>query len=337
MSSAEGPAQTGPANRFTFSVGGTEQGAGGHWYRGEHCNFNPKVKNLRSGQDIIDYVLKGWLPEQPLIGPETRVTAFGSCFAQHIRNWLKWRRFNVLNADAKSRAHLVKMGEGMVNTFSLAEQIRWGFEGERPDGDYWFGPGAEAFEVSEDARRDTENILRQTDVFIITLGLSEIWYDKATGGVFWRGVPLDRFDPDRHAFRVASFEENKRNIRLIHDLIRKHRPEAKVIFTVPPVPLVATFRPVACMTASSASKALLRGAVDEVYREVEDEGAMFYWPSYEIIMDVFDNRWAPDRRHVRQPLVDFIMTLFEHVWCYGSQTQLSIAEAYEQARLAPTP
>jgi len=54
-----------------------------------------------------------------------------------------------------------------------------------------------------------------TNVFIITLGLSEIWYDKKTGDVFWRSVSKQSFNPDRHGFRVCTFSETKRNIEEI--------------------------------------------------------------------------------------------------------------------------
>lgn len=324
-----------PTDRhMSFAVDGVPQRAGAEWYRGDHCNYNPLRDNLATAQMLADNVLDGWLPPEPLIGPETRITAFGSCFARHIYEWLNARQFKVLNADSSSSAHIVTMGEGMVNTFSLLEQVRWALEGEHYEGQFWHGPGTTTFEDSEEARRDTAKILLQTDVFIITLGLSEIWYDKLTGGVFWRGVPARLFDPERHAFRVASFAENKANIRTLHDLLLKHRPDARIIFTVSPIPLVATFRPVSCVTANSASKALLRGAVDEVYREVSGRGAMFYWPSYELIQDVFVYPWLDDRRHPRKPVLNFIMMLFERWWCRGQGAELPLAEAYARAVLA---
>jgi hypothetical protein len=319
---------------ITFAVDGKVQKAGGAWYRGEHCNYNPLRENLATAGMIVDNVLKGWTPPTPLIGPRTRVTAFGSCFAQHICEWLTARKFNILNQDAKSAAHIVRMGEGMVNTFSLLEQFRWALEGEHFEGDYWHGHGAASFEDTEEVRLETRRILMSTEVFIITLGLSEIWYDKKTGGVFWRAVPSRLFDPARHGFRVAGFQENKDNIRGMYELIRRHRPDAKVIFTVSPIPLVATFRPVSCVTANSASKALLRGAVDEVIREVGAEGAMFYWPSYEIVLDVFDNQWIADRRHVRSAVLDFVMSLFEQTWCHGQDRRPPLAEAFAKAMLA---
>jgi hypothetical protein len=320
-----------PTTHMRFEVDGVPQKATAHWYRGEHCNFNPRRENLATAGMIADHVLAGWLPPEPLIGPQTRIAAFGSCFARHICEWLAARRFRVLNAEGGGTAHLVNMAEGMVNTFSILEQIRWALEGDRIEGEYWHGPGAVAHDHAEETRLETRRILLDTDVFIITLGLSEIWCDKLTGGVFWRGVPGHMFDPERHEFRVASFQENKANIRAVHDLIREHRPDAKIIFTVSPIPLVATFRPVSCITANSASKALLRAAVDEVYREVAHLGAMFYWPSYEILLDVFDNRWIGDRRHVKKSVLNFMMALFERWLCHGQETPPRPAEAFAHA------
>ena len=129
-----------------------------------------------------------------------------------------------------------------------------------------------------------------TRVFVITLGLAEVWYQRrrAEGGaeaggkaragaeeeqeeqeeeVLWRAVPSDRFDPRRHGFRVSSVGENLRNLRAIVALIRAHVPAAVVVFTLSPVPLSATFRGVSCVTANAASKAILRVAVDELLRE----------------------------------------------------------------------
>ncbi len=316
---------------LSFDVDGRPQGANRTWFRGEHCHFNPAVDNLLTAGSIVRHITAGWTPPQPTIQSSTRITAFGSCFAEHISTWLSERDYAVLSKDASSNAHIVRMGEGMVNTFALAEQFTWALEGHRSEGDLWHGYDAEAFGYGEDVRMETRGILMETDVFIITFGLSEIWYDEKTGGVFWRAVPAASFNPTRHKFRVASFGENKANLRVIYDLIRRHRPEAKIIFTMSPIPLVATFRPVSAITANSASKALLRGAIDEFYREVEGEGALHYWPSYEMILDVFDRRWADDRRHVKKAVLAFVMTLFEHLWCVGGPDLRKLSLTYAHA------
>jgi hypothetical protein len=275
------------------------------------------------------------LPEAPLIGPETRIAAFGSCFAQEISDWLAQRNFSILTQKGGEygSTYVVRFGEGMVNTFALRQQFEWAFEARRLEGELWHGYDARAFGYDEDVRLATRAVFEQSDLFVITLGLSEVWYDAITGGVFWRAVPRDKYDPARHKFRISSVDENRDNIRAIYRLIRMYRPEAKVLFTLSPIPLVATFRPVPSITANSASKAILRAALDEVLREVQHEGHAFYWPSYEIIMDVFDRRWLPDRRHIKPELIAFVMTMFEAHWCRG-EPRMTAEEAWARARAA---
>jgi GSCFA family len=318
-----------------FEIDRHRQHAEYTWFRGDHCNFNPKHENLRTAQDVTSHVLRGWLPEAPVIGPQTRIAAFGSCFAQNISDWLAQRNYAVLTRKdgGYSSTYVVRFGEGMVNTFALRQQFEWAFEGRRIEGELWHGYDARAFGYDEDIRVATRAVFDQTDLFIITLGLAEVWYDSITGGVFWRAVPRDKYDPARHKFRVSTVEENRDNIRAIYDLIRAYRPEAKVVFTLSPIPLVATFRPVPCIPANSVSKAILRAALDEVLQDIQLEGHAFYWPSYEIIMDVFDCRWLPDRRHVKQEVLDFVMTLFEVHWCHGAPRMVP-EEAWARARLA---
>lgn len=324
--------QTG--EELQFELDGQPQKAGWAWHRGEHCNFNPAVANLQTGEDVIKHVLPGWIPPEPLIGPSTRITAFGSCFAHHLSVWLAERNFNILNDDPRGVAHIVRMAEGMVNTFAIAEQFRWALENVRYEGEFWHGYDAESFGYTEEIRVETRSILLSTDVFVITLGLSEIWYDEVTGGVFWRAVPQRTVDPARHKFRVATFDENKTNIDAICRLIATHCPRAKVILTVSPVPLVATFRPGSCLVANSASKALLRAALDEVYRQWPHKDFLYYWPSYELVLDVFDNRWEADRRHVKREVLDFVMTAFERAWCLGHEPTMTVDEAFAKAKRA---
>ena len=294
------------------------------WFRGEHTNFNPDFAKMAQADAALDWVIDGWRPAAPMVTPETRITAFGSCFAANISNWLAARNYSVLTRDQGSNAYVVKCGEGMVNSFVIRQQFEWAFEGKRFEQELWHGYSAESYGYDEDVRRATFDIFSKTDLFVLTFGLSEVWYDEVTGGVFWRSIPQDVYDPARHKFRVTTVEENKANIRAIHDLIRKHRPDAKIICTLSPVPLIATFRPVSCISANSVSKAVLRVALDELMRELgpegADEGVLHYWPSYEIVTDVFHSPFKQDRRHLPRGVLDYIMMLFERVWCVAPPT-----------------
>ncbi len=140
--------------------------------------------------------------------------------------------------------------------------------------------------------------------------MSEVSYDEVTQNVFWRTMPKDAYDPARHRFRVATVEENRRNIARIYAMIRRFRPNAKIILTLSPVPLVATFRNKSCISSNSVSKAALRLAIDEVVRKHAHEGVLFYRPSYEIVNDVFRSPYKSDRRHPRRPIIDYMTTEF---------------------------
>jgi len=322
---------------FKFRVEGKKQSAHYTWFRGEHCHFNPARDNMLGSHAVAQHVLAGWLPKTPRIGPQTKVTAFGSCFAENISQWLAQRDYSILTAETREGyedPYVVRFGEGMVNSFVIRQQFEWAFEGKAPEEELWHGYQAEAYGYDEQVRQATRDLFDRTDVFIITLGLSEVWYDEVSGGVFWRAVPRNRYDPARHKFRVSTVAENKDNLEAIYRLIRHYRPEADIIFTLSPIPLVATFRDVSCITANSASKAILRAALDEFLRAVAQDGKAYYWPSYEIILDVFGNRWRWDRRHVKQPILDYVMTLFEAFWCQGSEPRYTLAEAWIRARAA---
>ncbi len=303
------------------------------WFRGEHTNFNPTAAQLLQPDGAAKFVLHGWAPEAPVIGPDTQVTAFGSCFAANISEWLSSRRFRVLNKseDAKA-AYVVTCGEGMVNSFVIRQQFEWAWENKNFDQPLWHGYNAEDYGYDPAVQAETRRIFDETDFFILTFGLSEVWYDEPTGEVFWRTIPKDAYDPERHRFRVSSVEENKENLRAIYRLIRKHRPDARILFTLSPIPLIATFRDNSCITSNSVSKAVLRIAIDEVLREVAHEGVLSYWPSYELVTDVFRSPYKPDRRHPEKEVLSYIMTLFEHTWCTeGELPRPSLTLAWARA------
>ena len=75
-------------NAISFSVDGVNQKADYTWFRGDNCNFNPSKINMLDSDSIKNNILKGWLPDGPQISASTKITAFGSCFAEHISKWL---------------------------------------------------------------------------------------------------------------------------------------------------------------------------------------------------------------------------------------------------------
>lgn len=320
------------ADREDVSVDGTSLRLGLGWNRGEHYRLNPALATMLTSTAVENHILHGWLPEEPLIGRSTSVLALGSCFAQKFADHLLERQDRLLNEG--DSPHVLRIHAGMATSFSIRQHLEWALEGKAFEQSLWQGFDVEALGFGEEARREARARYLRTDVFLVTLGLAEIWQDKITGETFWRAVPRDRFDPERHLFRVSSVTENLDNLRFIYRTIRHHRPTAKIVLSLSPIPLYATFRPQSCITANAASKAILRAAIDELWREVEAEGFLHYWPSFEIVTEAFGRRFEKDRREIKGGILRYIMLLFEKHYCEGHRaaSRLALLQAFIEAR-----
>lgn len=311
--------------------GGVKKRIGRSFYRGENVNFNPYLKDFEQENFLDNYLFKGWKPDNKIITKDTKVTAFGSCFASNIANHLSNAGYS-LSKDEQPDIYISSMGEGLVNTYSLLQQFEWALENKTPTQELWHGYKAEDYGYSDEIKEKTKEVFLNTEFFIITLGLSEIWYDEVTGEVFWRAVPQDKVDPSRHKFRVCTLSETKENLQKIYNIIRKHIPNAKLLFTLSPVPLAATFRPVSCMSANSVSKSILRAALDEFYRDnwSDVNTKLFYFPSYEIVTELFFQKFKEDNRHPKDEIIAMIMNLFEYYYC--DTTMGNVEQTYKDLR-----
>ena len=266
------------------------------WYRGPQASFHPRKYNLKEDEAIKKWVLSGWLPNRPFIDKKVGITSFGSCFANNVSGFLKKRGYNVLDTDLRLQTGVIRFYEGMVNTFLIYEQLKWALE-------------------DKSTHLKFLDIIRNTDVFIITLGLTEVWYNKQTNEHMWKAVRKEEYDPKIHSFKISTFQENYNNLWKIHDLIRRTRPDAHIIFTLSPIPLKATFRPISCITANTVSKATLRTALDQILLDRQTDSKLHYFPSYEIVKEFFINPYRDDNTHVERELLKEIMLTFKKHYC----------------------
>jgi hypothetical protein len=319
-------------SRIVIEQDGVQRKTGASFFRGETTNFYPSDKSLERTGVVAEYLAKGWMPAERFVRSDTPIVAFGSCFADNISKYLHKAGFNVLT-KRDSLAYVSKMGDGMVNTFAIRQQFEWAWLGKTPRADLWHGYDAAKFGYDEAVRLRTKALFDEAEMFIITLGLSEVWYDEVTGEVFWRAVPKDKYDPTRHKFRVTTHAENLENLQAIYQLIRRFRPDAAILFTVSPIPLTATFRPVTCLSANAVSKAILRAAVDEFFRQnTPNDPKLFYFPSYDIVMYGFNHQWRDDRRHVYSHVLDFNMKVFERYYCQSALDDDGLLASFRYAQ-----
>lgn len=297
-----------------------------------------------------------------VIGPDDKIATAGSCFAQHISRNLVARGFNYYVAeDAPSSVHAHIAAKYNYGTFSArfgniytAQQLVQLFDrayGDfipeeqpwRSDGKVYdpFRPSVEigGYESEDHYRTDLANHLavvrrmfETLDVFVFTLGLTETWRAKADGAVFpiAPGCGFGVADPEKYEFHNFSATEVSADMHGFVDRLKRVNPNANIILTVSPVPLVATYEARHVLVSTTYSKSVLRVVADELDRQYDH---VMYFPSYEIItgQHAQGEYYGPDLREVQSAGVDHVMrTFFQHMGANSEEA------ATPKARVAPS-
>lgn len=284
-----------------------------HWHL-PHINLMPTRPQMF--EQGMRGIAEGWLPIQPLIDANTRVFAMGSCFARNFIVWLAEHGFNQAG-ERSPYGELERLMSEFESVAVLAQQFRWAFGEVEASTLLWLDKDRRIVEATEEGRLRLRDALLGADVLIVTLGLSEIWHDQLTGEPLWHPLTKDKFDPARHVFRVESMEQTRHWLDVIESLRQRHMPQLKMIYTVSPIPLAATFRPVSAVTANCVSKSILRAALDEFFRShasIVGKG-LFYFPSYEFVTNLFGSPFQDDNRHLNNYVIGSVMSFFAENYC----------------------
>jgi hypothetical protein len=98
------------------------------------------MTQLISHTAAADFVIKGWATDALMIDCDTRITAFGSCFINNISKWLGRCNYRVSMNEANAQdAYVVRIGEGMVNSFVIRQKFEWAWESRRFNEALWHG------------------------------------------------------------------------------------------------------------------------------------------------------------------------------------------------------
>jgi hypothetical protein len=270
-----------------------------------------------------------------------RIATAGSCFAQHISRTLAASGFNYFVAEnsrnlpsAVAQARNFGVFSARFGNIYTARQLLQLFnqaygeftpsEGawKRTDGKLVdpFRPliepnGFDTVDAVGTSREEhlacVRSMFEQLDVFVFTLGLTEAWRSREDGAVFpiAPGVAGGQWDPERYEFINFTANDVAADMQTFIAKLRKRNPTAKIILTVSPVPLVATYENRHVLVSTTYSKAALRAAADEITRATE---SCDYFPSFEVITGNFSrgDYYDSDLRTIRQEGVDHVMRLF---------------------------
>jgi len=146
------------------------------------------------------------------------------------------------------------------------------------------GGFATAAELENDRRAHLDAVIKavqRSDVFIFTLGLTEAWIDRRDGAVFpvAPGRGRGTFDPQRVGFKNFDVPATTQAMERAFVLLREINPRIKLILTVSPVPLAATYPGPHVLRATLYSKSVLRVAAETLAGAHAD---VDYFASYEM-------------------------------------------------------
>ena len=275
-------------------------------------------------------------PEAPFpIGRLDRIATAGSCFAQHISRTLAGQGYRYLVTEPEpegggenygvfpARFGNIYTARQLLQTFDRAYglfrplDLAW----RREDGALVdpFRPQiqsagfASEAELLADRKRHLAAVramFEDCDVLVFTLGLTESWRSARDGAVFplAPGVLGGEPGPD-YGFHNLSVDEVTADLAAFIGKLRMVNPQVRIILTVSPVPLIATYEPRHVLVSNTWSKAVLRVAAGQI---AAWDAGVCYFPSYEVITgpQARGRYFAEDLRSVTDAGVARVMSVF---------------------------
>lgn len=292
---------------------------------------------------------------------QTRIATAGSCFAQHIARHIRTGGGTCLITEPGhpllGAARLAAFNYGtftarfgnIYTTRHLRQLLERAYGLRQAEDDIWqdedgrfidpfrpfIQPGGFHSRAEYDADRHVHyaavrRMVETADVFVFTLGLTEAWENTSDGMVYavCPGCGAGRHVTGQSRFHNFTLPEVHEDLVSAITFMRARNPQLKVLLTVSPVPLIATFSGQHVLAATTYSKSVLRVAAQMV---VDADPGVDYFPSFEIITGGFNRGayYAADLREIDDSGVSHAMRVFFDNYCDGM--------ALADAQRAPAP
>ena len=269
------------------------------------------------------------------------ISTLGSCFAQHLARHIKDSGLRYMVTEplleteeqteqAAMMATQFSARYGNIYTTRQALQLLDRANGWETADDVWerngryfdaFRPhvragGFATIEELRDARiahlQAVKRVFTESDVVVFTLGLTEAWMSMLDGAIYPTapGVVAGSQDNSRHVFQNFSYPEVLSDLMNWCQKVREMNSNVRILLTVSPVPLNATYIPRNVWTSTTYSKAVLRAVAGDVATELS---YVDYFPSYEIITSpqAHGRYFEEDLREVTSVGVKHVMRVFD--------------------------
>lgn len=298
------------------------------------------------------------------LNPADKVVTAGSCFAQNVGKYLR-QDPTVTLLETEALAAEDPVFSGRYGNIYTARQLNELFEEsesgvadpacaiQRHDGRYVdaFRPfmAPQGFASAEEVRAARQAhilairpIFHSASVFVFTLGLTEAWCALGPQGEEQRVYPVcpGIYSDDAghtYAFKNFSFAEILADMQYFITRLTAVNPTVKVLLTVSPVPLTATYSQDHILSATMASKSILRTVCGELVSQIAN---VFYFPSYEMVANPYtaQSAYAENLRTVRPEVIQSIMGFFRAAYiAQPGQTEAGPPDAAPSDRPTAAP
>ncbi len=246
----------------------------------------------------------------------------GSCFAQSVGGALKRAKFNIeINPCGVlfNPASILRSLKRLRDCRGVEPQQMQ----QRGDGTmfhYDFHSSLSTAEQINEAVERGHRALQSAKWVVLTLGSSWVYTLKGSGEVV----------ANCHKQPAANFSRKRLSVAEIVDILEQIvadvLPEKRVILTLSPIRHISDG-----LADNSLSKAALRVAIDEVVSR--HRGRLFYFPSYEILMDdLRDYRfYGEDMVHPSVVAVEYIWEQFQGA-ALGERSQRQLLDVMKVVR-----
>lgn len=291
--------------------------------------------------------ISGLARPKQLLQRHERIATAGSCFAQHMSRHLRRRGFTFVDAEPAplllpSERHR-EFGFGVYSaryaniytTTQFRQLIERAYGKHRPADAIWTRRARffdafrtqlepDGFATADEVQADVNSHLRRvrwlfknTDVFVLTLGLTEAWRSRLDGSVYpiAPGVSdIGSYDAEHYDFINFTFAQVYADLDWSIDFLKRLYPQLRFILTVSPVPLAATASEQHVLAATVYSKSVLRAVAGQLAQE---HAYVDYFPAYEIIASPpFRGMFfEPNLRDVSEAGVEHVMRTFAREFC----------------------
>jgi hypothetical protein len=261
----------------------------------------------------MEFFLKPDFPKAPFsITHKEKILLVGSCFTSNVGGQLEDLRFRVMHNPTGI----------LFDPYSVTRHLRFALHQTRPEEKDWvrhdevwhnfhFHTGFSTLHKSESVERvnraiqETGVFLKKADILFVTLGSAYYYRLRETGEAI---ANCHRFPSAMFTKHLAETSDMEDEFVSLISEIRNVNPGLKVVFTVSPVRHSREG-----VVNNNRSKARLLEAVHSIVERMSD---VFYFPAYEIVIDILrDYRFYDvDMVHPNYQATRYVFEQFKNVF-----------------------